>query len=113
MQRIPAKTERGDLTGREALNDQIDGTSECQRELTSARMREVECQRSFVEIVEPEPETAIMMRQVIIEGTDAASLVAGGRLDLDHVGAHVGQQSRAQMSAMRAEIEHAQPRQRA
>ena len=54
-----------------------------------------------------------MMRQVIVEGADAASVVAGGRLDLDDIGAHVGEQSRAQMRPMRAEIEHAQPRERA
>ena len=54
-----------------------------------------------------------MMRQVIVERADAAPVVAGGQLDLDDIGAHVGQQSRAQARLMRAEVEHAQPRERA
>ncbi len=89
-------------------------TTSAERASASASSRprgrvEVERQRALVEIVEPEEQAAIVMRQVMVERADAAPGVAGGRLDLDHVGAHVGEQSRAQMSAKGCEVEHPQP----
>ena len=113
MERLPSEPEPRDLARRETLDDDIGGARERSAMSRAARMREVERQRSFVEIVEPEKQAAIVMRQVIVEGADAACVVAGGRLDLDDIGTHVGEQPRAQMRAMRAEIEHAQPRERA
>ena len=54
-----------------------------------------------------------MMRQVVVKRTDATAIVAGGRLNLDHIGAHVSQQSRAKVRSMGSEIEDAESRERA
>ena len=85
----------------------------CKQNFGAARMLEVKRQRSLVEIVEPEKQAAIVMRQVVEERADAARVVAGGRLDLDNVGAHVGEQPRAKLCAMPRQVEDAQARERA
>src|ERR1700693_5832643 len=52
------------------------------------------------------------MRQVVQKWADATSVVAGGRLDLDDVGAHVAKQPRAEWCAMSRQVEDAQARER-
>src|SRR5271166_2618459 len=76
-------------------------------------MAEIKRERALVEIVEPEEQATVAMRQVVEEGADAARVVTGGRLDFDDVGTHVGQDSRAELCAMAAEVEDAQARERA
>ena len=95
MELLPSESHRSDLAGREAFDDHIGGARQREQQLASARMRDIERQRALVEIIEPEEQAAIVMRQVIVEWADAAPVVACGRLDLDDIGAHVGQQSRA------------------
>ena len=52
------------------------------------------------------------MRLVIDERADGARGIASGRLDLDDVGAHVGEQTSGELSAVAAQVEDAQTRKR-
>jgi hypothetical protein len=49
------------------------------------------------------------MRPVLREGSEMAGRIAAGRLDLDHVGAEVGQQPPGQRALEIGQIEDAQP----
>ena len=113
MQNFPAKPELVHRAGSEALDNDVGAARELKQDVGAARMLEVQRQRALVEIVEPEKEAAIAMRQIVEEGADAASVVAVGRLDLDNVGAHVAQDSRAELCAMSRQVEDAQARERA
>jgi hypothetical protein len=53
-----------------------------------------------------EIKTFFRMGRVVFEWRDAPRLVAGGRLDFDHVGAHVGEQFGAMKAQRRAQVEH-------
>ena len=100
MEHVPAEARSVHRAGREALDHDVGAARELQQDFGAARMLQIERERSLVEIVEPEKQAAVAMRQVVEERADAARVVAGGRLDLDHVGAHVGQQPRAKLCAM-------------
>src|SRR5277367_5461198 len=75
-------------------------------------MAEVERDGPLVEIVEPEEEAAVAMRDVICERANLARVVAAGRLDLDYVGAHIGQQATAQLPAKIGQVEDLESRER-
>src|ERR1700677_4960387 len=89
MQHLPAEPEPVESAGREALDDDVGAARQLQKNIRAARVVEIERQRSLVEIVEPEKQTAVAMRQFVEERTDSPRVVAGGRLYLDDVGAHV------------------------
>src|SRR5580658_4150156 len=110
---VPAEPELIHRAGGEALDYDIGGTCELQKNVGAARMIEIERQRALVEIVEPEKQAAIVMRQIVEERADAPSVVARGRFDLDYVGAHVAQQPRAKLCAMTRKVEDAQAGERA
>src|SRR5271163_1706580 len=113
MKHLPAETETVESARREALDDDVGAARELQEDVRAARMVEVKRERALVEIVEPEKQTAVAMRQVVEERADAPRVVAGRRLDLDDVGAHVRQDSRTELCAMPAQVQHPQPRERA
>src|SRR5579862_3470314 len=113
MKNVPAKPELVDRSRRKALDHDVGRARELNEDVGAARMFEVERQRSLIEIVEPEEEAAVVMRQIVEERADAARVIAGGRLGLDNVGAHVAQQSRAKLCPMPGQIEDAQARERA
>src|SRR5208282_2032668 len=91
MENIPAKAELVERARRETLNDDVGAARELEKNVRAARMVEVERERALVEIVEPEEQAAVAMRQVVEERAHAARVVTGGRLDLDDVGAHVAE----------------------
>src|SRR5580704_4906102 len=113
MKHLPAEPEPVERARREALDNDVGAARELQKNVRAARMVEVERQRALVEIVEPEKQTAVAMRQFVEERADAPRVVAGGRLYLDDVGAHVREESRAELCAMPAQVQHPQPRKRA
>jgi len=73
----------------------VGGARELKRNRTAARIVQVESERAFVEVVEPEEQAAIAMRDVVEERADAARVVTVRRLNLDNVGPHVGEQPAA------------------
>ena len=77
MENVPAKPELVDRARREALDHDVGGARELKQNVGAARMLEVERQRSLVEIVEPEKQAAVAMRQVVEERADASRVVAG------------------------------------
>src|SRR5208283_4698962 len=113
MESIPAEAKPVEGAGSEALDDDVGGAGELEQDVGAAGMVEIEREGALVEIVEPEEQAAVEMREVVEEGADAARVVAGGRFDFDDVGAHVGQQSRAKLCAMAAQVEDPQARERA
>src|SRR5208282_5564445 len=113
MQNLPAQPEPVESAGSEALDNDVGTARELQKDVRAARMVEVERERALVEIVEPEKQTAVAMRQVVEERADASRVVAGGRLDLNDVGAHVREESRAELCAMPTQVQHPQSRERA
>ena len=59
-------------------------------------------------VVVPEIEALFGVGDIVHEGFVAAGRVAFGRLELDHVGAHVGEQLAGPSAAFVAEFDHAQ-----
>src|SRR5208282_5095974 len=113
MESIPAEAKPVEGAGSEALDDDVGGAGELEQDVGAAGMVEIEREGALVEIVEPEEQAAVEMREVVEEGADAARVVAGGRFDLDDVGAHVGQQPRAKLGPMAGQVENPQARERA
>src|SRR5262249_30313531 len=100
---LPPEIHRSEVAGAEALDDNIGRGGELTKQLRAARSRDIKGQRSFVEIVEPEEQTAVAMRLVIYERADGASVVATRRFDLDHIGPHVGEQPSSELSPIGAQ----------
>jgi len=95
MKRRPSETHLVERAGRVALDYHVGRSRQLKQNFAAARIAEIESERAFVEIVEPEKQAAIAMRDVVEEGADATRVVAVRRLNLDNVGAHVGEQPAA------------------
>jgi hypothetical protein len=107
VQHVPSKAEARHLARLEAFDYDVGAFREVAQDGHALGMAKVERQGTFVEVVEPEEQAAVLMGQVIDERPDTSRRVAARRLDFDHVGAHVGEQAGAQMPFEVGEIENA------
>ncbi len=94
-QLVPSKPEPRHRAGSEAFDNDIGGAREPAQNLGALGSMHVKRERAFVEIIEPEEQRAVGMRNVVQERADFSRGVAARRFDFDHVGAEIGEQTRA------------------
>jgi len=75
-------------------------------------VRHVERHAALTGVRVEEEQAAIGVRRIAPERRDVAGRVAAGRLDLDDVGTHVGEQLAAVHAAVVGKFEHAAARER-
>ena len=73
------------------LDQKIGALDQPHKKIAAGVALEVERDRALVAVVRPPIERAVGMRRVLVERTDAARGRSADRLDLDDVGAHVGE----------------------
>src|SRR5437667_7712339 len=112
MQRFPSESQFTNMTGFETFDYEVGRLREHQENLGAFTTRYIERQRTLVEIVEPEEQTAVRMRRVVDERSNMTRRVATRRLDFDHIGAHISQQPPAKLRAIVRQIKHPQSAQR-
>src|ERR1700687_1502446 len=113
VQDVPSKAHPRHRARLEAFDDDVGALCKPTQDRGALGMFKVERQRALVEVVEPKEQAAVALRTLVDEWTDAPCGVTSRRLHLDHVGAHVGQQTGAKMALQVGEIEDAQVGQRA
>ncbi len=73
------------------LDQKISALDEAAQQIAAGVALEVESDRALVAIVRPPIQRTIWVRRVLVERPDIARSASAHRLDLDHVGAHVGE----------------------
>ena len=107
-ERLPAPSPGGGIPGREVFHDDVGLGGEGADALRAGGIGHVEDAGALVGVEVEKEAGALVVRLVAGEGTEAAEGVALGRLDLEHVGAVVGEQlGRVGTGDLTGEIEDA------
>ena len=77
------------------------------QQLPSVRSVEIQRHAAFIIGVSPPKEAFFGMRLALVEGADMPRRAAAGRLDLDDVGAEIGEDFAAQQASLIGEVEDA------
>ena len=104
---IDVDPERFELAGLEGLDHDVCGLGEPAEEVAAVVLAEVERDGALVGVEVPEAQRGLTAGVVGMEGRESTRGVAARRLDLDHVGAEVGEQLAGVVSHFGGEIEHA------
>jgi hypothetical protein len=92
---------------REGLDQDIGRRHQPAELLATRVLAEIEDDAALVGVVEPEEQAAVGIGVLLKKGADPARRIAAGWLDLDHVGAQVGEQLAAIGAAFVGEVEDA------
>ena len=111
--RLPAQADRSQRAGRRRFDDEVGLIDEFEEELAPARLAQIE-RRAALGVVEcPPEERAFGVRFVVVEGRAPARAGGlAGRLELDHVGAQLGEHAPGQHAEFVGQVEHAEGRKR-
>ena len=104
---IVSQPKAGEVSGRKALQHQVELPNETLEQVLAVGGGQIEGDASLAGVVGPPVEALLGVGIVAVERGNVARGVAFGRLDLDHVGAHVAQNLTGQLPLGVGEIENA------
>ena len=109
VDRLPAQVDRSHCAGRGRFDDEVGLIDELEEEFAPARRAQVERRAAFGVVEGPPEERAFGVRFVVIEGRAPARAGGlAGRLELDHVGAQLGEHAPGQHAELVGQVEHAE-----
>ena len=106
-QDVVSQAQRASAAGRQRVQEDVGAGEQPLQELPALFAVDVQGDGALAGVVVPEEEAAVRVGLVAGEGTDGAAGRARGRLDLDDVSAHVGEELAAPLAFGAAELDDA------
>src|SRR5262245_41201480 len=101
------------MTRRESLQDDICSRRQTPKKLPAVLNTEVEGHTALGGVVVPERQTPVLVWDIVEKGPHAARGLTAQRLDLDDVGAQIGEELAAKLSLLIGELQNSQSCKRA